>query len=115
MTAEYAKDNPATTTSLPKVDKAKLTSLLSTHGSSIDGIAQYGTKYDYWKGRHPRSIARLLSMPKDHPDGAGFLAATAVEINSVRDMGTSKVGMSKYVFTKKFTPDGAFNKYECRE
>ena len=43
MTAEYAKDNPATTTNLPKAVKAKLTSLLSTYGSPTDGTVRDGT------------------------------------------------------------------------
>ena len=91
-------------------------------------MIQYNTEYDCWKGRLPRSIAQVLSMPQDHPDSADILAATAAEIDSIRDIGTydpddildekqietSKVGMSKCVFTKKYHPDGTFNKYEYR-
>ena len=67
-------------------------------------------------------------MPLDHPDRAGFLASTSAEIRSIRAMGTydpeetldekqmktSKVGMSKIVFTKKYHPDGSFDKYKSR-
>ena len=67
-------------------------------------------------------------MFTSNPDRAGFLSATAVEINSLRDMRTwdpdeslseeqmrsSKIGTSKIVFTKKYHPDGSFNKYKSR-
>ena len=67
-------------------------------------------------------------MPTSNPDRAGFLDATADEIKSLRDMGTwdpeetlseeqmktSKIGMSRCVFTKKYHPDGTFDKYKCR-
>ena len=46
MTAEYAKDYSANTTNLPKAAKAKLTSLLSAHGSPIDGTVRYATARD---------------------------------------------------------------------
>ena len=63
-----------------------------------------------------------------HQDRAGFIASTAAEIKSIRDMGTydpddtldetqmkiSKIGMSKIVFTKKCHPDGSFDKYKSR-
>ena len=67
-------------------------------------------------------------MPQDHPARAGFLAAAAAEIKSLRDMETwdpaevlspeqmktSGIGMSRCVFTKKYHPDGSFDKYKCR-
>ena len=67
-------------------------------------------------------------MPVSNLDRAGYLAATTVEIKSLRDMGTwdaaevlcdaqmkkSGVGMSRCVFTKKYHPDGTFDKYKCR-
>ena len=67
-------------------------------------------------------------MPTSNSDRAGFLEATAAEIKSLRDMGTwdpdeqldetqmktSKIGMSRCVFTKKYHPDGTFDKYKCR-
>ena len=81
-----------------------------------------------WTRRLPRSIADLLTMPESNPDRAGFLAATTSEIASLRDMKTwdpeealdveqmktSKIGMSRCVFTKKYHPDGTFDKYKCR-
>ena len=125
MTVEYARDHPETTS---KVVTTKLANLLYAHGSDIkpstDSRLASQPAYDYWKDRLPRSIAQVLSMPQDHPDMAGFLAAMTAEITSIRDMGTydpadvldedqiktSKVGMSKCVFTKKYHPDGTFNK-----
>ena len=67
-------------------------------------------------------------MPTSSPDRAGFLAATSAEIKSLRDMETwdpaeelspeqmitSGIGMSRCVFTKKYHPDGSFDKYKCR-
>ena len=55
-----------------------------------------------------------------------FIASTTAEINSIHDMATydsnevldeaqmeiSKIGMSKIVFTKKYRPDGSFDKYK---
>ena len=128
-TAEYATDNPAATS---KAVKVKLTSLLCTIGSDIspstDSRLASQPDTDYWKGRLPRSIAQVLSMPLQHQDRAGFLAATTAEIKSLRDMETwdpaeelsaeqmkiSGIGMSRCVFTKKYHPDGTFDKYKCR-
>ena len=76
----------------------------------------------------PRTFAEVLSMPMNHPDRTGFIESTTVEINSIRDMATydpnevldeaqmtiSKIGMSKIVFTKKYHPDGSFDKYKSR-
>ena len=89
-TAEYATDHPETTSMAVKV---KMTSLLCTivsdiNGTVRDGTVRYGVANDYWKGRLPRSIAQVLSMPLDHPDRTGFLAATTAEIKSLRDMAT---------------------------
>ena len=81
-----------------------------------------------WSRRLPRTLQQVLSMPSSNPDRAGFLDATADEIKSLRDMGTwdpeetlseeqmttSKIGMSRCVFTKKYHPDGTFDKYKCR-
>ena len=67
-------------------------------------------------------------MPTSNPDRAGFLAATSAEIKSLKDMETwdmdeelcpeqmkiSGIGMSRCVFTKKYHPDGSFDKYKCR-
>ena len=67
-------------------------------------------------------------MPMAHVNRAGFIASTAAEIKSIRGMGTydpdevldesqmeiSKIGMSKIVFTKKYHPDGSFDKYKSR-
>ena len=41
-----------------------------------------------WSRRLPRSYAEVLSMPTSQPDSPGFLAATAAEITSIREMGT---------------------------
>ena len=81
-----------------------------------------------WTRRLPRTLDQVLSMSTSNPDRAGFLEATAAEIKSLRDMGTwdpeetldaeqmktSKIGMSRCVFTKKYHPDGTFDKYKCR-
>ena len=81
-----------------------------------------------WTRRLPRSIAEVLNMPESHPDRAGFLDATGTEIKGLCDMRTwdpeetldaeqmkkSKIGMSRCVFTKKYHPDGTFDKYKCR-
>ena len=129
MTAEYATDHPD---KVSKAVKVQLTSLLCTMGSDKNHPtdSRLGTPLatDYWKGRLPRSIAQVLSMPLHHPDRAGFLAATTAEIKSLRDMETwdpaevlspeqmkiSGIGMSRCVFTKKYHPDGSFDKYKCR-
>ena len=79
-----------------------------------------------WSKRLPRTFAEVLSMPMTHQDRAGFIESTAAEIKSIRDMRTydphetldetqmknSKIGMSKIVFTKKYHPDGSFDKYK---
>ena len=63
-------------------------------------------------------------MPLNHPDRAGFLAATRKEIKSLRDMETwdpvevlsveqikiYDIGMSRCVFTKNYHPDGSFGR-----
>ena len=81
-----------------------------------------------WSRRLPRTLQQVLNMSTTCLDRAGFLEATAAEINSLRDMGTwdpdetldedqmktSKVGMSRCVFSKKYHPDGTFDKYKCR-
>ena len=81
-----------------------------------------------WSRRLPRTLQQVLNMPTSNPDRDGFLDATADEIKSLRDMGTwdpketlseeqmktSKIGMSRCVFTKKYHPDGTFDKYKCR-
>ena len=127
MTAEYAKDNPVKTTNNPKTVRVKLTSLLCNISSTSSRLSSQQAN-DYWKNHLPRSITQVLSMPQDHPDRAGFLAATAAEIKSLRDMETwdttevlspeqmkiSGIGMSRCVFTKKYHPDGTFDKYKCR-
>ena len=41
-----------------------------------------------WNRRLPRTIAAVFGMPTSNIDRAGFLEATAVEIASLRDMGT---------------------------
>ena len=132
MTSEYTNDHPEKSTNLQKAVKVKLTSLLCTIGSDInpstDSRLASQPDTDYWKGRIPRSIAQVLSMPLQHQDRAGFLAATTAEIKSLRDMETwdpaeelsaeqmkiSGIGMSRCVFTKKYHPDGTFDKYKCR-
>ena len=124
MTAEYATDHPD---KVSKAVKVPLTSLLCTIGSNINRPtdSRLGSPLvtDYWKGRLPRSIAQVLSMPLHHPDRAGFLAATTAEIKSLHDMETwdpaevlsaeqmkiSGIGMSRCVFTKKYHPDGSFD------
>ena len=81
-----------------------------------------------WNKRLPRTFAEVLSMPVSHPDRAGLIMSTNADIKSSRDMGTydpvevldkaqmklSKIGMSKIVFTKKYHPDGSFDKYKSR-
>ena len=123
MTTAYALEQPDT---VSKKTKAKLSSLLCTVGTDSRPTSQL--PHDYWKGRLPRSIAQVLSMPTSNPDRAGFLAATSAEIKSLRDMETwdpaeelspeqmktSGIGMSRCVFTKKYHPDGSFDKYKCR-
>ena len=70
----------------------------------------------------------MLSIPTDNSDRAGFIKAKAAEIKSFRDMGTwdpvevlseeqmniSKISMSRCVITKKYHPNGIFDKYKCR-
>ena len=67
-------------------------------------------------------------MPASNPDRSGFLVATAAEIKSLRDMKTWDpnelpdaekmktfgIGMSRCDYTKKYPPDGTFDKYKCR-
>ena len=79
-----------------------------------------------WSKRLLRTCADALSMPTNHPDRAGFIASAAAEIKSIRDMGTYDSdevldeaqtydpGDSKAVFTKKYHPDGNFDKYMSR-
>ena len=80
-----------------------------------------------WSRRLPRTLQQVLNMTTSNPDRDGFLDATADEIKNLRDMGTwdpketlseeqmktSKIGMSRCVFTKKYLPDGTFDKYKC--
>ena len=67
-------------------------------------------------------------MPTGNIVRAGFLEVMAAEIKSIRDMEkwdpqealdeeqmkTSKIGMSRCVFTKKYHPDGTFDMFKCR-
>ena len=66
-------------------------------------------------------------MALDNPDRQGFIDATAEEIRSILHMGTwnpqevlpdtitkDLVGSSKFVYAKKYHPDGSFNKYKAR-
>ena len=75
-----------------------------------------------------KTFAEILSVLMNDPDRAGFIVSTAAEIMSVRDTGTygpvevldnaqmkvSKIVMSKIVLTKKYYPDGRFDKYKSR-
>ena len=124
-TADYAMDQPA------KVSKktAKKVALQSVaYGARVKSTLDTAKPAIDWNRRLPRSYAEVLSLPDANQDRAGFIAATAAELKSLRDMGAwdpaevlseeqmkiSKVGMSRCVFTKKYHPDGTFDKYKCR-
>ena len=66
-------------------------------------------------------------MALDNPDRQGFIDAEKNEIKSILNMGTynpnkilpntinkTLIGNSKFVYTKKFHPDGKFDKYKAR-
>ena len=66
-------------------------------------------------------------MDVNNPDRSGFIIAEAKEIHSILSMGTwdpnailpttiakELVGSSKFVYTKKYHPDGTFDKYKAR-
>ena len=62
-------------------------------------------------------------MPTSNTYRAGFLETTAAEIKSLRNMRTwdpyeaqneTLIGMSRCVFTKRYNPDGTFDKYKFR-
>ena len=128
MTDEYAKLHPEKTSK--KVNK-NLANQLLAFGIGVQPASdtQPASKPTIgWSKRLPRTFAEVLSMPMTHQDRAGFIESTAAEIKSIHDMGTydpdekldesqmkiSKIGMSKIVFTKKYHPDGSFDKYKSR-
>ena len=125
-TADYALVHPA------KISK-KAAARVAHHVLAYTSKATVGSRPSSkpavdWTRRLPRSMADVLSMPESNPDRAGFLVATTAEIASLRDMKTwdpdeqldavqmktSKIGMSRCVYTKKYHPDGTFDKYKCR-
>ena len=127
-TAEYALVQPA---KISKKAAAKVAHQVLAYGASTKPTADIRAKSKPavdWTHHLPRSIAEVLRMPESNPDRAGFLAATTAEIASLRDMETwdpaeelsaeqmkiSGIGMSRCVFTKKYHPDGTFDKYKCR-
>ena len=124
-TAQYAIDQPA---KVPKKAAKKAAHQALAFGARIRPTPDTPKPDIDWNRRLPRSYAEVLSMPTDCQDRAGFIEATAAEIRSLRSMGTwdpteelneaqmkiSKVGMSRCVFTKKYHPDGTFDKYKCR-
>ena len=74
-----------------------------------------------WIHHLPRSIVEVLSMPESNPDRAGFLASLRymetwdpAEELIAEQMQISGIGMSRCVFTKKYHPDGTFDKNKCR-
>ena len=119
MTAEYATYHPG------MVSNLQLTSPQCSKGNDINRPT---LATEYWKGRLPRSIAQVLGVPLNHPDRASIPAATTAVIKSLRDMETwdpakvrsseqmeiPGIGMSRCVFTKKYHPDGGFDKFKCR-
>jgi hypothetical protein len=77
--------------------------------------------------RLPRNRIDIERMAIDNPDRKGFIDATAKEIQSIVSMGTwnpneklpeniakNLIGSSKFVYTKKYHPDGSFDKYKAR-
>ena len=127
-TAEHAIARPD---QISKKSAKSVANQLLAYGVTINPTTNSRLAYQSvidWNRRLPRSIAEVLSMPTSNPDRAGFLDATAAEIQSLRDMKTwdpqealddnqmktSKIGMSRCVFTKKYHPDGTFDKYKCR-
>ena len=128
MIADYASLHPD---KVPKKTSRKMVNQLRALGiavhTNIDSRLASKPAID-WSKRLPRTFAEVLSMPMNHPDRTGFIESTTAEINSIRDMATydpnevldeaqmkiSKIGMSKIVFTKKYHPDGSFDKYKSR-
>eukprot|EP01035_Chromulina_nebulosa_P025306 gene25306-33026_t len=78
-------------------------------------------------GTLPRTIKELNKLSDSNPDKAGFIHAMQSKIKSLINMNVfdsvdsniesipkNLIGSSKLVFTKKFHPDGSFDKYKCR-
>ena len=78
--------------------------------------------------RVPRTMRELHLLSDSNPDKAGYFAALASEIQSLKDMSVyqalppdviptlpkNQIGSSKLIFTKKMHPDGTFDKFKCR-
>jgi len=92
-------------------------------------IAKTATKptYVFPANRLPRNRHDINRMALDNPDRQGFIDAEKTEIQSILNMGTynpnetlpnpidkTLLGNSKFVYTKKFHPDGKFDKYKAR-
>jgi hypothetical protein len=83
--------------------------------------------YVFPANRLPRNQTDIDNMAGDNPDKEGFCKATKAEISTVFGMGTwdpneklpekidkKLIGSSKMVYTKKYHPDGSFDKYKAR-
>jgi len=83
--------------------------------------------YVFPANRIPRNRHDIERMAMDNPDRQGFINAEKTEIQSILNMGTynpndiipspmnkSLLGTSKFVYAKKFHPDGTFDKYKAR-
>ena len=83
--------------------------------------------YVFPDNRLPRNNTDILNMSDNNPDKQGFINATQAELAAVLGMGTwnpqeivpdkiekKLIGSSKFVYTKKYHPDGSFDKYKAR-
>ena len=83
-TADYASDQPAKA-SKQAAEKAALQLLAC--GADVKHTPGTPKSAIDWSRRLPRSYAEVLSMMVNNSDRSGFIAATAADDNSLKEMG----------------------------
>ena len=128
MTAQYMVDHPSANNNIENdILRTKVQEL--TLEAAYKGLkASLNTpRYVFPANRLPRNNTDIDNMADDNPDKEGFRRAQATELASIVAMGTwsqdevipdniSKklIGSCKFVYTKKYHPDGSFDKYKAR-
>ena len=127
LTSQYLLDHPPGP-GATKATKKRAANAVQTYTSrKPQYVSPLPLPFDSTR-RLPRNMTDVNAMADDNPDKAGFRLSTTAEIKSWRDMGAynpdevldpeqiklSKIGGSKFVFTKKYNPDGSFDKYKTR-
>ena len=128
MTAQYIVDKPSANTNI-------LADLLRTKIAELTLEAAYKglkasllqPKYIFPANCLPRNSTDIDNMTDDNPDKHGFRLAQSAELASIVAMGTwsqdeilpdnisnKLIGSCKFVYTKKYHPDGTFDKYKAR-